>query len=84
MYNTAEAHYNARKDQNEACRRDSPIFHLKAFNNWIKIILFHTYVRQGQNALDVACGKGGDLKKWAHTGIESLLGLGLLRHFVAV
>ena len=70
------AHYNARKDKDLGRRRESPIFHLKAFNNWIKSVLFQLYVQPGEQALDVACGKGGDLKKWANARIRSLVGLG--------
>lgn len=70
------AHYNARKNQDLGRRRESPIYHLKAFNNWIKAILFQKYVRPGERALDIACGKGGDLKKWANARIQSLVGLG--------
>lgn len=64
-------HYNARPNKGAQERRSSPIFHLRAFNNWIKSVLIkeamhvlHSCSIQHMSVLDVACGKGGDLGKF--------------------
>ncbi|CAM9351246.1 unnamed protein product, partial [Discosporangium mesarthrocarpum] len=50
----------------------SLIYHLKRFNNWVKITLIAKASKDpargkeaGLRVLDLACGKGGDLGKWA-------------------
>lgn len=51
---------------------------LRKFNNWIKSVLISTYTQKIQSLLnekncvgklsilEIGCGKGGDLPKWAH------------------
>ena len=51
---------------------------LRKFNNWIKSVLIATYAEKMQiflnekkcsgklSILEIGCGKGGDLPKWAH------------------
>lgn len=51
---------------------------LRKFNNWIKSVLISTYTQKTQSflndkkclgklsILEIGCGKGGDLPKWAH------------------
>lgn len=75
-------HYNSRPQIGVNKRKDSPIFQLKAFNNWIKSMLIGNYTNQNARALEIGCGKGGDLIKWHYlfhdrskARIESLLGL---------
>ncbi|KAJ3159971.1 mRNA cap guanine-N7 methyltransferase [Geranomyces michiganensis] len=67
-------HYNARPEVGLSRRKESPILHLKNFNNWIKSILINKYARRGAFALDLCCGKGGDLLKWGKAGIADLVG----------
>lgn len=69
------SHYNNRPQVGVEARKESPIFHLKAFNNWIKSILIKKFARRGDRVLDLACGKGGDLLKWQKASISSLYGL---------
>lgn len=73
-------------------RRESPIFGLKNFNNWVKSVLIHKFAHgpledsntvlpsargalQGR-VLDIGCGKGGDLQKWAKARIKDYVGVG--------
>ena len=51
----------------------SPILHLRSFNNWVKSILIRSYLPSSATVLDLCCGKGGDLLKWKEGGIEYLV-----------
>lgn len=61
---------------------DSPIIGLKNFNNWTKSVLIAKFGRrEGSDdpkvkVLDLGCGKGGDLQKWAKAGTDEYIGLG--------
>jgi mRNA (guanine-N7-)-methyltransferase len=53
---------------NEAAREHSETIFLKKFNNFIKTLLIIQFSRQsggGLSVLDLCCGRGGDLGKWA-------------------
>ena len=69
------AHYNARNDQGIDGRVTSKIFHLRAFNNFVKSTLINRYVRGGLRVLDIACGKGGDIGKWARHRVSKYVGV---------
>ena len=66
-------HYNAVPQRGREWRKtDSRIKGLRSFNNWIKSTIIHKFSPneegkedQPLNVLDVGCGKGGDLGKWA-------------------
>ncbi|KAH9923971.1 mRNA capping enzyme-domain-containing protein [Epithele typhae] len=81
-------HYNARPDVGVAQRQDSPIIGLKSFNNWVKSVLITRFAhpalaaspgrRNGRmrgRVLDMGCGKGGDLTKWAKANVAEYVGL---------
>ena len=51
----------------------SPILHLRSFNNWVKSILIRSFLPPSATVLDLCCGKGGDLLKWKEGGIEYLV-----------
>ena len=46
---------------------------MRNFNNWVKSILLRSYIPPKATALDLCCGKGGDLNKWKEGGIEYLV-----------
>eukprot|EP00752_Nemacystus_decipiens_P017947 g16087.t1 len=76
----------------EAQQASSFIYHLKRFNNWVKATLISKASKDtasaGLRVLDLACGKGGDLGKWAAhpDGVEKYVGsdiaFGSLEHLV--
>jgi SAM-dependent methyltransferase len=69
-------------------RADSRIFHMRAFNGWVKATQIQecnprtkTNNGKGLRVLDLACGKGGDLGKWAHhkRGMQNYVGVDVAR-----
>lgn len=57
---------------------------MKNFNNWVKSVIIAkfghpalTHANGGKGkVLDMGCGKGGDLTKWAKAKIRDFVGLG--------
>ena len=73
--------YEAQQYQvNEAAREASATIFLKKFNNFIKTILINQFCRfsgHKLSVLDLCCGRGGDLGKWAQQDICHYVGLDL-------
>ena len=66
------SHYNNLKTTIET-RNESRILHLRNFNNFVKSFLINKFSRQVKQeltnngkfgAIDLGCGKGGDMFKW--------------------
>lgn len=68
-------HYSNRSNQTVEEREASPIIHLKKLNNWIKSVLVQSYTKKHDAAIDIACGKGGDLIKWDKAKISYYVGI---------
>lgn len=79
-------HYDNRGEQGIQKRNTSPILHLRNFNNWIKRILLSLYMNRVQRnpnkpkneknkfALDLCCGKMGDIQKWNTSHVQCVIG----------
>lgn len=72
--NAAQQFYNKR-DKTKEERLMSSVLHLRNLNNWIKLVLINTYCKEKSRVLDLACGKGGDLKKWKERSIFHYVGV---------
>ncbi|OWF56493.1 mRNA cap guanine-N7 methyltransferase-like [Mizuhopecten yessoensis] len=79
---TVAKHYNELQESGLEKRKESRIFHLRNFNNWMKSVLIgetiQTVCRQSQervdlSVLDICCGKGGDLLKWKKGQISKIV-----------
>ncbi|TMW57975.1 hypothetical protein Poli38472_013449 [Pythium oligandrum] len=66
--------YNKLKRNATADRAESLLFHMRSMNNWVKSIMINEYSKRDDHVLDLACGKGGDLMKWAKRGILKYVG----------
>lgn len=74
---------------NESYTRESKVYYqqktdnargMRAFNNWIKSNLIVTYCRQGAEVLDIGCGRGGDIVKFAHANVAKVVGTDVDNH----
>lgn len=75
-------HYNKIQEKGLEERKQSRIFHMRNFNNWIKSMLIKEFTEkikdEGHKAdkkyvLDIGSGKGGDLLKWKKGEIHYLV-----------
>lgn len=66
---------------NTMAREYSTTIFLKKFNNFIKTVLINHYTRElskyGLSILDLCCGRGGDIGKWAKQNIFHYVGADL-------
>ncbi|KAI0244210.1 mRNA cap guanine-N7 methyltransferase [Massospora cicadina] len=67
-------HYNQRPEVGVKKRKESSIYRMKSFNNWVKSVLIRNHVKAGDKVLDLGCGKGGDLLKYSKSKISFLFG----------
>jgi len=79
---TVAKHYNQIPAGSREGRRDSRIFFLRNFNNWVKSVIINEYLDKVKrrkrtsddvNVLDLACGKGGDLLKWDKGKVDHVI-----------
>ncbi|KAK7498088.1 hypothetical protein BaRGS_00010676, partial [Batillaria attramentaria] len=79
---TVANHYNQLQETGLEVRKQSRIFFLRNFNNWVKSVLIGEtlqQIREGKNrdepltVLDLCSGKGGDLLKWKKGNIDHLV-----------
>ncbi|KAJ2698740.1 mRNA cap guanine-N7 methyltransferase [Coemansia sp. IMI 203386] len=68
-------HYNSRRELGREGRMHTKITGLRLFNNWVKSLLISQYASAGCRVLDLGCGKGGDLRKWAIARVGEYVGM---------
>jgi len=82
--NIVAQHYDNLPEKGREQRKDSRIFFMRCFNNWIKSTLIHEYIEKIRDrnpdghrvkVLDFACGKGGDLMKWQKSNVDHVVGV---------
>ncbi|KAJ1662965.1 mRNA cap guanine-N7 methyltransferase [Coemansia sp. RSA 1813] len=73
--NLVAQHYNSRRQLGVRDRLHTKITGLRIFNNWTKSVLINRHASRGSRVLDLGCGKGGDLRKWAHANIGEYVGM---------
>lgn len=56
-------------------RATGPAGALKKYHNDVKRALLQEFVTPGDTLLDLACGRGGDLRKWADAGVAHVIGI---------
>ncbi|KAJ2609306.1 mRNA cap guanine-N7 methyltransferase [Coemansia sp. RSA 1365] len=76
-------HYNQRRQLGVHGRMHTKITGLRLFNNWIKSIMIRKFAYNGCRVLDLGCGKGGDLRKWAIAGISEYIGMDIAQTSVS-
>ncbi len=52
----------------------SSVCSVKRFNNWVKSVLIQRYACPAATALDLCCGKGGDLLKFKKANVRYYVG----------
>ncbi|EQC35212.1 hypothetical protein SDRG_07441 [Saprolegnia diclina VS20] len=67
--------YSSLQRANSGDRADSLLYHMRAMNNWIKSVLIREYCPTNCKVLDLACGKGGDMMKWAKQNVSMYMGV---------
>lgn len=58
--------YDTVQNQTRRERAQGPLYSLKKYHNSVKRDVLCTYTCAGDTLLDLGCGRGGDLQKWAH------------------
>ncbi|CAL8583714.1 mRNA cap guanine-N7 methyltransferase [Xanthoria parietina] len=86
VHDVVRQHYNAVPQRGREWRRtDSRIKGLRGFNNWVKSTIIHKFSPNTDGSaagdpllvLDIGCGKGGDLAKWAQAPQDVALYVGI-------
>ncbi|KAH8094403.1 mRNA (guanine-N7-)-methyltransferase [Aureococcus anophagefferens] len=66
-------------------QHETRIYHMRRFNNWVKSELIRKAAAASQppggplSVLDLACGKGGDLSKWANAKPTNYVGVDIAK-----
>ncbi|XP_053207654.1 mRNA cap guanine-N7 methyltransferase-like [Panonychus citri] len=79
-------HYNRIEEKGIESRKESRIYYLRNFNNWVKAVIIAQALTKIQTmnerkdirnksvtVLDIGCGKGGDLRKYRIHGVANLV-----------
>ena len=81
---TAASFYNTLK-RDRGTQHETRIYHMRRFNNWVKSELIRKAATASRppggplSVLDLACGKGGDLSKWANAKPTNYVGVDIAK-----
>lgn len=71
-----QQHYDARATSSSKKERlRGPAGPLKQFHNTVKRALLTAFTKPGETLLDIACGRGGDVRKWTDLRLSKVVGL---------
>ena len=56
-----------------ASRQSGPLYQTKLYHNQVKHRLYERFTKPGTRLIDIGCGKGGDLHKWEHLRLRTVL-----------
>lgn len=82
LSSTVAKHYNQIPAGSKEGRKQSRIFYLRNFNNWVKSVIINEFLEKVKrrkrtsdeiNILDLCCGKGGDLLKWDKGRVDHVI-----------
>lgn len=68
-------HYEESKIFTTKERKELPTINIRKFNNYIKAVLLKNHIKLNDAVLDLGCGKGGDINKYAELGISEYVGM---------
>ncbi|KAK7249737.1 mRNA (guanine-N7-)-methyltransferase [Aureococcus anophagefferens] len=79
----AASFYNTLK-RDRGTQHETRIYHMRRFNNWVKSELIRKAAARAApggplSVLDLACGKGGDLSKWANAKPTNYVGVDIAK-----
>jgi SAM-dependent methyltransferase len=66
---------SGRIDSQYYSKRTFDASEMREFNNWLKSLLINKYFKKSKSILDIACGRGGDIIKFIHAGIDNYVGI---------
>eukprot|EP01147_Barroeca_monosierra_P007940 gene7940-10031_t len=74
-----ESHYDRHGSafETDEQRKKSKTFQLRTFHNAVKARLISRLSYRGSSHLDIACGRGSDIRKWNMAQIRSVVGIDL-------
>lgn len=75
-------HYESVKEVGKAKRELLKTIQIRKMNNFIKSVLINEHVRESDVVLDIGCGKGGDLQKFASRNILEYVGIDISKNSI--
>lgn len=65
--------YDRDRSQTRQQREESPVYDLRALNNFVKAALINRYTPRGAVVIDLGGGRGGDLSKYSFAGASRVV-----------
>eukprot|EP00039_Didymoeca_costata_P007327 m.98629 g.98629 ORF g.98629 m.98629 type:complete len:346 (+) comp13642_c0_seq4:247-1284(+) len=83
-YDRQAGEYGGRRtlEQAQQARSKQRTHALKTFHNKVKRTMIQRLSHRNKSLLDLACGRGGDIRKWIDNKVENVLGVDISKHEV--